>query len=38
MFRRAGIVTVRKYQNRREGIIALVVLIIVFVVVYGLQP
>ena len=28
----------RKYQNLREGIIALVVLLVVFIVVYTLQP
>jgi hypothetical protein len=29
--------TVRKHQNLREGVIALVVLIVVFIVVYALQ-
>jgi hypothetical protein len=33
-----GIMAERKYQNLREGVIALVVLIVVSIVVYALQP
>jgi hypothetical protein len=36
-FEARGIMTVRKHQNLREGVIALVVLIVVFIVVYALQ-
>jgi hypothetical protein len=37
-FQGGAFMTVRKYQNLREGVIALAILAIVFIVVYALQP